>query len=100
MMLAMSIGMAVPITGLNLLKGFSFGTYKAVRAKARLVDANGSGVSGIIRFSQTRKGVAVRGSVKELALGKHGFHVHENGATGNNCGDAGGHFNPFEVKYC
>ena len=98
MVLVMGIGLAVPVTSfLNL----SFGTYKAtIKAKATLVDANGSGVSGDIWFTQTRKGVVVLGAVNGLALGKHGFHVHKNGATGNNCGDAGGHFNPFDVKYC
>jgi len=34
------------------------------------------------------------GTVKNLTAGKHGFHVHENGALGNNCLDAGGHYNP------
>ena len=42
--------------------------------------------------------VEIRGSVQNLPKGLHGFHVHENGATGNNCEDAGGHFNPTNVR--
>ena len=42
--------------------------------------------------------VSIRGRVYNLAVGNHGFHVHETGATTNNCGDAGGHYNPTGVS--
>ena len=32
-----------------------------------------------------------------MKKGQHGFHVHETGKLGNDCKDAGGHFNPFKV---
>ena len=31
--------------------------------------------------------------------GKHGFHVHKTGDTGNDCADAEGHFNPEGVRH-
>ena len=30
---------------------------------------------------------------------KHGFHVHEHGELGNQCSDAGGHYNPFGTTH-
>ena len=41
--------------------------------------------------------VTIHGRIYGLKKGFHGFHVHQNGAVGNNCKDAGGHFNPFKV---
>ena len=29
----------------------------------------------------------------------HGFHVHENGDLGNQCSDAGGHYNPKDKTH-
>ena len=43
--------------------------------------------------------VKISGEVKGLTDGKHGFHIHEFGGLGDNCGDAGGHFDPDEVSY-
>merc|ERR1712062_617780 len=64
-----------------------------------LVDANGSGVSGTIFLEQEGHEVKVHGVVFGLKGGEHGFQVHAVGATGNNCKDAGGHFNPFEKNH-
>jgi len=30
---------------------------------------------------------------------KHGFHVHEKGDLGNQCSDAGGHYNPKDLNH-
>ena len=40
--------------------------------------------------------VQIVGEVVGLSEGQHGFHVHEFGSTGNNCLEAGGHFNLFD----
>eukprot|EP00092_Neocalanus_flemingeri_P025425 GFUD01027565.1.p1 GENE.GFUD01027565.1~~GFUD01027565.1.p1 ORF type:complete len:200 (-),score=42.30 GFUD01027565.1:94-693(-) len=39
------------------------------------------------------------GSITNLAEGKHGFHVHEKGDLGNQCKNAGGHFNPTKKNH-
>jgi len=38
--------------------------------------------------------VRIVGIIYGLKPGPHGFHVHMNGDTGDNCKAAGGHFNP------
>ena len=48
--------------------------------------------------SSTSSEVTIQGSISNLSPGTHGFHVHETGATGNNCADAGGHFDPTNVS--
>ena len=65
-----------------------------------LVEANGSGVTGILTLVQSgiSSEVTISGSISNLSAGPHGFHVHESGATENNCADAGGHFNPTNVR--
>ena len=82
-----------------------------------LVEANGSGVRGTINLRKTGGAVELWGQVGHLAItwlllsvsqvqnldkpdsrpGLHGFHIHEKGDLGNNCVDAGGHFNPDQV---
>ena len=48
--------------------------------------------------------VFIRGRIEGLDPGPHGFHVHAKGQLGNDCKDAGGHFNPFMARlyfaYC
>lgn len=41
----------------------------------------------------------LNGSVSGLAAGKHGFHIHEKGDTGNGCLSAGGHYNPHKLSH-
>ena len=69
-------------------------------ARLEFVEANGSGVGGHLLFTQEddSSSVNVMGPMYSLTAGPHGFHVHANGALGNECSDAGGHFNPFNVN--
>jgi Cu-Zn family superoxide dismutase len=40
------------------------------------------------------------GVVHDLEPGSvHGFHIHQNGSTGNKCMDAGGHYNPLSTTH-
>ena len=50
------------------------------------------------RFPESGGGVLITGRIDGLRAGRHGFHVHKKGELGNACKDAGGHFNPYEVK--
>ena len=54
-------------------------------------DAN---ITGSLFLEQGAFGVLIKGEILGLSPGKHGFHVHMTGDTGNNCKAAGGHFNP------
>ena len=65
-----------------------------------LIEANGSGTTGMLLLVQSSDSseVSIRGRISQLSAGSHGFHVHEIGATGNECADAGGHFNPRNVR--
>ena len=55
-------------------------------------------VTGTIYLKQVRNKVYITGTISGLEPGYHGFHVHEIGDLGNNCKNAGGHFNPKLVN--
>ncbi|XP_049942948.1 superoxide dismutase [Cu-Zn]-like [Schistocerca serialis cubense] len=61
-----------------------------------LVNTSMSEVSGEVRLFQgsPHEPVVVSGVVSGLEPGLHGFHVHREGKLGNDCADAGPHFNP------
>ena len=68
-----------------------------------LTPATGSSVAGTLDLvqsgdSSSPSAVTVSGSITGLAAGKHGFHVHAEGAITNDCSDALGHLNPFMVR--
>ena len=42
--------------------------------------------------------VEIYGEIDGLDDGNHGIHIHEFGGLGNNCTDAGGHFDPDSVS--
>ncbi|XP_076060902.1 superoxide dismutase [Cu-Zn]-like [Oratosquilla oratoria] len=52
-------------------------------------------VHGKLFLYERGPGVYVTGYIRGLTPGLHGFHVHEVAALGNQCKDAGPHFNPF-----
>jgi superoxide dismutase, Cu-Zn family len=62
-------------------------------AKAVLRDAGGQRV-GVVRLTQSPRGVRVRVEVQGLAAGFHGFHVHAGGECSPPFTSALGHFNP------
>lgn len=67
----------------------------ASRADAKLEPRSGSGVSGIVRFTQSGDALRVEAKVSGLTPGEHGFHVHESGdCSAPDASSAKGHFNP------
>ena len=77
-----------------------FGKIERLVAVVNLVEANDSGTTGKLYLYESRNSdqVTIQGYINNLNPGEHGFHVHTNGATDNECGDAGGHFNPTNVS--
>ena len=71
-----------------------------IHAAVKLVQSHKSGITGELRIEQIngKSEMVITGWVNNLPQGIHGFHVHENGATGNDCADAGAHFNPTNVS--
>lgn len=71
------------------------GPKKVTRAVAVLSPTASNTAQGTVHFSSGSGGVAVKASLKGLAPGSHGFHVHEFGdCTALDAASAGGHFNP------
>ena len=68
---------------------------KVTHAVAVLHPTAGNSVEGTVHFMAVSGGVNVKASLKGLAPGNHGFHVHEYGdCTAPDGASAGGHFNP------
>lgn len=71
------------------------GPKKVTRAVAVLSPTASNTAAGTVQFSAVPGGVAVKATLKGLAPGAHGFHVHEFGdCTAPDGASAGGHFNP------
>ncbi|KAA8642606.1 hypothetical protein EYZ11_011578 [Aspergillus tanneri] len=56
-------------------------------------------ITGTLFLEERDNGLFITGQLSDVPLGQHGIHVHENGATGNRCIDAGGHYNPLGVLH-
>ena len=71
------------------------GSKKVTHAVAVLSPTASNTAGGTVHFKSTSGGVAVSATLKGLAPGAHGFHVHEFGdCTAPDATSAGGHFNP------
>ena len=83
---------------LILSASFVFVLSSCVYAKSVTVDIKpteaGSNVSGKVVLTEISEGLKVSAEVENLKPGKHGFHIHENGACADAGKAAGGHFNP------
>jgi Cu-Zn family superoxide dismutase len=65
-----------------------------------LAPTKDSTVSGVVTFTVMGDSVQIKGEIKNLTPGKHGFHVHEFGDISAPDGMAtGGHFNPENLKH-
>jgi len=106
------ISMVLVATTLGHTEGFIFGRFSHFlssssytppkRAIVRIIpggDKNVSGHLSLTSVSHPQKAVLIQGTVYGLKPGKHGFHVHMKGELGNQCKDAGGHFNPAGVDH-
>ena len=68
---------------------------KVTRAVAVVSPTQGNKAEGTVWFTPGPGGVTVKATLKGLAAGSHGFHVHEFGdCTAPDAASAGGHFNP------
>jgi Cu-Zn family superoxide dismutase len=73
-----------------------------VVAEVNLVEGSaGSGVSGSLNIYEYDENypILISGTVFGLEPGAHGFHIHEVGATGDECKAAGPHYNPLMVTH-
>merc|ERR1711935_704256 len=60
----------------------------------------GSGVSGIVKMTQTEgQKVKIVADIKGLTPGQHGFHIHQYGNLIEGCKTAGPHYNPFNKTH-
>jgi len=74
---------------------------RPLAAIAVLLPDNNSGVSGVIRFSQSslNNPCLIEGEIRGLSDGLHGFHIHEFGNLTQGCTTAGAHYNPFNKNH-
>mgnify|MGYP001192794102 CR=1 FL=1 len=71
-------------------------TIKAIAQLEHTVDD----VQGFVKFKQKPGNpTIIKGIIKGLEPGKHGFHIHEYGDLSDGCTSAGGHYNPDGVDH-
>ena len=57
-------------------------------------------IEGFVKLKQKANGpTIIKGILKGLEPGKHGFHIHEFGDLSDGCKSAGGHYNPEGVDH-
>ena len=72
---------------------------ETVKAIAQLEHTIGD-VQGAVKFKQKPgQPTIIKGIVKGLTPGKHGFHIHEFGDLSKGCESAGAHYNPDGVEH-
>ena len=87
--------------GLTVL-AFYFSVCSAYAASGTAVIAatgDGGAVLGTVALEETPDGLHISAHFTNLTPGKHGFHIHENGACGDTGKAAGGHFNPKKASH-
>ena len=77
---------------------FSSPEKEEIAGLVNLTEANNSGVNGELLIEHHGPDhFMLHGKIWNLSEGEHAIHVHEYGLIGNDCADAGGHFNPSNV---
>ena len=70
------------------------------QAVAVLHPTKGNNAEGVITVTKEGDKIRVKGEVRGLSPGKHGFHVHEFGdCSSPDASSAGGHFNPTGMPH-
>ena len=76
------------------LKKYESETKSTLHAVA-VMAPNDNGVTGVVHFEDTGRGVLIKYNIRGLSDGEHGFHIHEYGDLTDGCQSACAHFNPF-----
>lgn len=74
-------------------------SYAAAAVAEIKATSEGSLVSGQVTFEEIAEGLKVTAEISNVSPGKHGFHIHENGACEDMGKAAGGHFNPDGMSH-
>lgn len=61
--------------------------------------AEGSKISGLVKFEDTKDGLKISAQIDNAPAGNHGFHIHEFGDCGDVGKNAGGHYNPMSSMH-
>ncbi len=100
LVLALTISFIIGLTGCN------GGDKDLAAAKPKsdaisiLTPTDGNTVTGVVAFAKVEGGMRVMATVKNLAPGLHGFHIHEYGdCSAVDAVSAGGHFNPLNKPH-
>jgi superoxide dismutase, Cu-Zn family len=79
--------------------GTASGAGEGLKARAELKDAAGKTI-GSATLTEEKGGVGIVLKISGLAPGRHGFHIHKNGACDPpDFKTAGGHFNPSAKEH-
>ena len=70
-----------------------------IKAVVQLEHVEGDITGSIVMKQEPGKPTIIRGLIKGLTPGLHGFHVHEFGDLSKGCESAGGHYNPDGVDH-
>lgn len=85
---------------LALFMSLSYGVAFAASGVANIKGTKeGSALSGKAVLTDTPEGLKISLNLENVPPGKHGFHIHENGACGDEGKAAGGHYNPDGVPH-
>ena len=72
---------------------------ETVKAVVQLEHVEGDNTGAIVMKQEPDSPTIIRGIIKGLTPGKHGFHVHEFGDLSDGCASAGGHYNPDNSEH-
>ena len=78
----------------------SFPNQTSSHAICLLIGDQGSNVSGVVTFKQISISLCeIKVTIKNLAKGKHGIHIHEYGNLKQGCQSCGSHYNPLNKTH-